>query len=63
MDANIALVNAINSCSERDQKDTVTHLREAFSNSPRIILDPRFGYTIYRLFRVTSEVPTRSYGR
>ena len=53
MDANIALVNAINSCSQGDRRDSVTHLHEAFANNPRIILDARFGYTIYRLLKVT----------
>lgn len=51
MDANMALVNAINSCSEGDRKASSAHLREAFLKEPRVVLDPRFGYTAFRLLK------------
>ena len=51
MDANIALVNAINYCSQRDRRTSVRLLAEAVSTDPRSLIDPRFGYTIYRLLK------------
>jgi glycosyltransferase involved in cell wall biosynthesis len=49
MDANVALVNAINYCSQRDRKNSMQLLAHAFASDPQTILDPRFGYTLYRL--------------
>lgn len=49
MNANVALVNAINYCSQRDRGRSLKLLREAFGSNPKTILDPRFGYTLYRL--------------
>lgn len=49
MDANVALVNAINYCSYEDWKTSLRLLAEAFESEPRTVLDPRFGYTLYRL--------------
>lgn len=51
MDANIALVNAINYCSQRDRRESIAQLRHAFSADPAIILDPRFAYTVLRLLK------------
>ena len=53
MDANIALVNAINYCSQRDRAETIRMLREAVGGNARILLDPRFGYTIFRLLKTS----------
>jgi hypothetical protein len=49
MDANVALVNAINYCSHKDRKTSLRLLADAFETEPRTLLDPRFGYTLYRL--------------
>lgn len=51
MDANIALVNAINYCSQRDQRKSMELLADALEHDAGIILDPRFAYTIFRLLR------------
>jgi len=51
MDSNVALVNAINYCSQKDRKASIELLAQAFSSNPRTALDPRFGYTIYRLIK------------
>lgn len=53
MDAKIALLNAINYCSQRDRKQSLNYLRNAFSKDGAIILDPRFAYTFLRLLRWT----------
>jgi glycosyltransferase involved in cell wall biosynthesis len=50
MDANIALVNAINFCWE-DRRRSLRLLGGAISADPRIMLDPRFGYTLYRILK------------
>lgn len=47
--AYISLVNAINYCSVKKRKNVISSLKNAFINDPKIIFDPRFGYTIYRL--------------
>jgi hypothetical protein len=51
MDAHLALVNAINYCSSREHRKSIQYLRDAIAADPRIILDPRFGYTIFRLIK------------
>jgi GT2 family glycosyltransferase len=51
MDSNIALVNAINACSDADRSESIRFLRQAFAKKPSIIFDPRFGYTILRLLK------------
>jgi len=53
MDANIALVNAVNYCTQRERRESAKLLADAFSANPRIILDPRFAYTTYRLLKNT----------
>ncbi len=49
--ANIALVNAINHCSINEPAKAVGFLKDAAARSPRIVFDPRFGYTIFRLLK------------
>jgi len=56
MDANIALVNAINYCSQRDRKRSLELLVQAFGSNPKTILDPRFGYTLYRLAKNSARL-------
>jgi hypothetical protein len=51
MDANVALVNAINFCSQKEQRKSKSFLKSAFAADPRIILDPRFAYTAARLLK------------
>jgi hypothetical protein len=51
MAAQVALVNAINHCSNGKRGQSVDFLRRAFAAHPRIILDPRFAYTIFRLLK------------
>lgn len=51
MDAHLALVNAINYCSRKEQKQSLRFLRDAVSADPRIVLDPRYPYTILRLLK------------
>ncbi|HVM38991.1 MAG TPA: glycosyltransferase [Sphingomicrobium sp.] len=53
MDANIALVNAINYCSNGDRRESIKNLRQAFSADPKIILDARFAYTLFRLLKTS----------
>jgi glycosyltransferase involved in cell wall biosynthesis len=53
MDARVALVNAINYCSQKEPKLTVGFLRDALAAHPSIILDPRFGYTVVRLLKTS----------
>jgi glycosyltransferase involved in cell wall biosynthesis len=53
MDANIALVNAINYCSNRKRREALTFLREAFSADAKIIFDPRYAYTLLRLLKTS----------
>ena len=56
MDANIALVNAINYCSQGDRRRSVRLLTDAFSSDPTTAFDPRFGYTLYRLIRNSAQL-------
>lgn len=49
--AYISLINAINHCSAREKQGVFLSLKNAFVNNPKIILDPRFGYTIWRLLK------------
>lgn len=56
MDANVALVNAINYCSQRDRKRSLELLAQAFGSDPKTILDPRFGYTLYRLAKNSARL-------
>ena len=49
MDANVALVNAINYCSQKDRRKSVGLLAQALASDPKTALDPRLGYTLYRL--------------
>lgn len=56
MDANIALVNAINYCSQGDRRESVRLLADAFASDPMTIFDPRFGYTLYRLIRNSARL-------
>lgn len=47
--ANIALVNAINYCSVKERRRSISELKRAVSMVPSIIFDPRYAYTILRL--------------
>lgn len=51
MDAHFALANAISYCSQRDARRSVGFLRNAIATDPRIVLDPRYAYTIARLIK------------
>ena len=56
MDANIALVNAINYCSQGERKESARLLREAVSGDFGTLFDPRFGYTVFRLLKLSVGV-------
>jgi hypothetical protein len=49
MQAKMALVNAINYCSGRKYRETISHLVVAARCSPAVTLDPRYPYTIFRM--------------
>jgi glycosyltransferase involved in cell wall biosynthesis len=51
MDANLALVNAINYCSSNQRAKSIKFLKAAVSANPGVILDRRFSYTIARLLK------------
>jgi glycosyltransferase involved in cell wall biosynthesis len=51
MDAHIALVSAINYCSQKERRESVGLLASAVRSDPRTLLDTRFGYTIFRLIK------------
>jgi hypothetical protein len=49
MNANVAVINAINYCSQNDKSRSIGFLREAFSANPMIVLDRRYAYTVVRV--------------
>ena len=49
MEATVALVNAINHCSQRQRGKSLRFLKDAVRADPTILLDPRFAYTVLRL--------------
>jgi glycosyltransferase involved in cell wall biosynthesis len=51
MRANMALVNAINYCSQEESRKSLRFLAKAASGDPHVVLDPRFSYTIARLLK------------
>jgi glycosyltransferase involved in cell wall biosynthesis len=51
MDAMVALVNAINYCTQGEKPRSREFLKNALVADPKILLDPRFGYTIFRLLK------------
>ena len=51
MRAKIALVNAINYCSQRDTRTSLRCLREAIEADARVLVDLRYAYTIVRLLK------------
>lgn len=48
-EADLAMRNAINHCTQRDRRSTLRFLREAAATDPRVMFDPRYPYTIARL--------------
>ena len=48
--SHILLINAINYCSSKKSKKVISSLIDSFKYNPKIIADPRFAYTIFRLF-------------
>lgn len=65
MHANISLANAINFCSCGNRRTAWHYLLAAARYNPRIILDPRFPYTVFRnsFPRVTSRLRLLWHGR
>jgi len=51
MRANMAMVNAINYCSQKEARKSLRLLAKAASADARVVLDPRFAYTIARLLK------------
>lgn len=49
MDSQVALVNAINHCSNGKRRESLDFLRCALAANPAVLLDWRFAYTLYRL--------------
>lgn len=45
----VCLINAINYCSARNYKTAISELKNAFLKYPAVCMDPRFGYTFFRM--------------